>query len=136
MLRGAADEARRLVSAGGDVGAQDLSVVLDRITAVGALGLELQRHLYFSLSVQTLLDLYGWPIADLRVQTTDHELVPALWLRIAEHLNALGALAVRVNNWTAVRELTLCAGPGAPARITRANMAPRRPYAGFSCPLL
>ncbi|WP_327639536.1 putative DNA binding domain-containing protein [Kribbella sp. NBC_00482] len=107
MLQGAAAEARRLVAAGGDDAAQELGVVLDRITAVAALGLSFERPRYFSLALRTLLDLYGWPISDIRVQSSNHRLVPALWLRIAERLYALGGLAVRLRNWVAIRELAL-----------------------------
>ena len=63
------------------------------------------------MAVRTLLDVYGWAVADLRVQTSAHRLVPVLWLRIAERLYALGALAVRLQDWAAVRELALAPVP-------------------------
>lgn len=111
MLRAAAAEAHRLVLLPESTGATDLIVVLDRIVALAALALDLRRSAFVSMAVRTLLDVYGWAVADLRVQTSAHRLVPVLWLRIAERLYALGALAVRLQDWAAVRELALAPVP-------------------------
>lgn len=122
MLRSAQTEVRRLVSdplgrvgvvAGADpsvaaaAAADDLKVVLDRLTTVAALGLDLDRPRYFTLACQAFAELYGSAVQDLQVQTSVHGLVPVLWLRIAERLYALGGLAVRRQQWSAVRELAL-----------------------------
>ncbi len=107
MLRAAAAEAQRLVGVEGDANAADLAVVLDRITTLAALGLELDRPAFLALAVRTLLDVYSWGITEQHVQTSRHQLVPMLWLRIAERLYALGALAVRRRDWAVVRELAL-----------------------------
>lgn len=111
MLRAAAAEAQRLVLLPGSTGATDLSVVLDRIAAVAALGLDLRRSSFTNMAVRTLLDTYGWAVEDLRVHTSQHRLVPVLWLRIAERIYSLGALAVRLQDWVAVRELALAPVP-------------------------
>lgn len=126
MLRSAQSEVRRLVPdplgrvgvvAGPDAAAaaaaDDLKVVLDRLTTVAALALDLDRPRYFTLACQAFAELYGWAVQDLQVQTSSHGLVPVLWLRIAERLYALGGLAVRRQQWSSVRELALLdvAGP-------------------------
>ncbi len=111
MLRAAAAQAQELVLSPGDTGTSDLIVVLDRIAALSALGLDLSRPAFASMGIRTLLELYSWAVEDLRVQTSAHRLVPVLWLRIAERLYAIGALAVRLQDWAAVRELALAPVP-------------------------
>lgn len=111
MLRAALADAQEMVRAPGDDMAGDLAVLLDRIAVVGALGLELLRPEYFGMAIGALLDLYGWAVEDLRVQTYSHRLVPVLWLRIAERLYAVGGLAVRLRDWAAVRRLALAPVP-------------------------
>lgn len=111
MLRAAAAQVEQLVLLPESAAVTDLVVVLDRVTALAALALDLRRSAFMSMAVQTLLDVYGWAVEDLRVQTSAHRLVPALWLRIAERLYALGALAVRLQDWTTVRELALAPVP-------------------------
>ena len=74
---------------------------------MAALALELDRPRYFALACQAFAALYGWAVQDLQVQTSAHGLVPVLWLRVAERLYALGGLAVRLEQWSAVRALAL-----------------------------
>jgi len=111
MLRSAAAEAQRLVLLPESTGATDLVVVLDRIAGLAALGLDLRRSAFMSMAVRTLLDVYGWAVDDLRVHTSAHGLTPVLWLRVAERLYALGALAIRLQAWPSVRELALAPVP-------------------------
>lgn len=112
MLRTAAAHVQHLALSPQDTSAAaDLHVVLDRVATLGALALDLRRPAFASMAVRTLLDIYGWAVSDLRVHTSAHRLTPVLWLRIAERLYALGALAVRLQNWAAVRELTLAPVP-------------------------
>lgn len=111
MLRAALADAQEMVRTPGDDPAEDLADLLDRIAALAALGVELQRPVYFDLAVAALLDLYGWAVEDLSVQTSRHRLVPVLWLRIAERLYAVGGLAVRLRDWPAVRKLALAPVP-------------------------
>lgn len=134
MLRSAQAEVRRVVSNPlgrvGDVAAadpssavaaasDDLKVALDRLTTVAALALDLERPQYFTLTCNTLAELYAWTVRDLKVQTSDHGLVPILWLRIAERLYALGGLAVRLKHWDVVRQLALLEVPGLDERRRR-----------------
>lgn len=111
MLASAIAEARRLVSIAGESDADELAVVLDRVVDVGALGVNLQRPGFRELSVDALLELYGWAVEEQRVQTSRHLLVPVLWLRVAERLYGLGALAVRRRDWKTVRDLILASVP-------------------------
>lgn len=111
MLRAAVAEAQRLVLLPDSTDSTDLIVVLDRMAAVAALALDLRRPAFASLACRTLLDVYGWAVEDLRAHSSARGLVPLLWLRIAERLYALGALAVRLQNWPAVRELALAPVP-------------------------
>lgn len=112
MLRAAAAEAQRLLlMPGSSTDTGDLSVLLDRVATVAALALDLRRPAFLDLAVRTLLDLYGWAVQDLRVHTSAHQLTPVLWLRIAERLYAIGALAVRRQDWTTVRGLALAPVP-------------------------
>lgn len=111
MLRAAAAEAQRLLLVPGSIDTGDLTVLLDRVATLAALALDLRRPAFLDLAVRTLLDLYGWAVQDLRVQTSAHQLTPVLWLRIAERLYAVGALAVRLQDWRAVRGLALAPVP-------------------------
>jgi hypothetical protein len=111
MLRAANAEAQRLLLTPGSTDPGDLTVLLDRVATVAALALDLRRRAFLDLAVRTLLDLYGWAVQDLRVHTSAHQLTPVLWLRIAERLYAVGALAVRLQDWRAVRGLALARVP-------------------------
>lgn len=112
MLPLAEAEVRRCVSTIDEDLTDDLAVPLDRLTALAALALELDRPKYFSMAVRSLLSVYDWAVTDLRVNSSDHRLTPLLHLRIAERLYALGALAVRYERWDQVRELVLAPVPG------------------------
>jgi hypothetical protein len=89
----------------GPAALDEVVTVLDRLTMVAALALELDRPKYFTLAVQAFAQLYGWSVTDLRVQTSAHGLAPLLQLRIAERLYALGGMGVRLDRWVQVREL-------------------------------
>ncbi len=119
MLRSATADVRRLVTDAGVSNPDDLVIALDRIITVAGLGLDLERPLFRRLAVDALLKLYGWAVDDLAVQTSQHRLVPILWLRIAERLYGLGALAVRRSDWATVRELAV-------ARVPALQRAERR----------
>lgn len=107
MLRTAGADAQRLMQTGGDDALADVAVLLDRATTLAALGLELRRPAFTKMSVDALLGLYDWGLTTRYVQAPGQLPVTQLWLRIAERLYALGALAVRLMDWTAVRELAL-----------------------------
>lgn len=111
MLRSAAGDVRRLVMDAGESNADDLVVVLDRVITIAGLGVDLERPLFRRLAVDALLQVYEWAVDDQAVQTLRHRLVPVLWLRIAERLYGLGALAVRRSDWATIRELALAPVP-------------------------
>lgn len=134
LLRSAQAEVRRLISNPvGGVGVvvaadpssavaaadDDLKVVLDRLATIAALALDLERQQYFTMTCKALAELYAWTLQDLKVQTSNHGLVPILWLRIAERLYALGGLAVRLRRWDVVRELAVLEVPGLDERNRR-----------------
>ena len=140
MLRAAQADTQEMVRMPGDGEADDLAVLLDRIAALAALGLELQRPVYFDLAVAALLDLYGWAVEDRGIQTSRHHLVPVLWLWIAERLYAVGGLAVRLRDWPAVRSLPLTPVPAldrnSPGRTWHRDALTQTSRAGlFKAPL-
>ncbi len=107
MVHAAAAEAGRLMTLPRDSGAANLIEVLDRITAVAALGLDVRQSDLVDMGAQALLDVYGSTVDDTCVHHSAHRLGPGLWLRVAERLYSLGALAVRLHDRAAVRALAV-----------------------------
>jgi len=108
MLRGAQADTEALLDAGN---ASDLITLLDRVTTTAALGLELGRRPFFETAVALLLELYESGLTSRTTQTAGRLPVQQLWLRIAERLYGLGALAVRLRDWSAVRALAVARVP-------------------------
>ena len=79
----------------------DLQVLLDRITAVAALGLQLDRTEWFYRSVNALEKLYEVARQPFGV---DYPPGPAAtyWISIVARVHSLGALAVRFEKWSEV----------------------------------
>jgi hypothetical protein len=113
MLRSAQADASALINANN---APDLVMLLDRVTTVAALGLELGRPLFFTKAVALLLELYQSGLSPTNAPSADRLPVQQLWLRIAERLYGLGALAVREGDWTAVRALAAAPVPSLEVR--------------------
>lgn len=93
--------------------ADELETLLDRVAAVAALGLTLYNDELFERALSVLVAIYnvgfdqhGHTRSDLAVQP------PMLWRLIAQRVMALGGLAVRRKNWSAVRQLALQRGRG------------------------
>jgi hypothetical protein len=108
MLRGAQADALALLDAGKTA---DLVTLLDRLTTLAALGLELRRPTFFSMAVEPLLALYESGVTLWDRQAAARPPVQQLWLRIAERLYGLGALAVRLQEWPTVRALAVASVP-------------------------
>lgn len=112
MLRTAQADSQRLAFAGNLI---DLQTLLDRITTVAALAIELHRPSYLELTVDALLALYDRVFGDQYALSSssnpEHLPEQVICLQIAERLYALGALAVRVADWPAVRLLALAPVP-------------------------
>ena len=86
--------------------------LLDRLTCLAAVFLELDRHKWFQRVIDTLASVYGVgfenepPIVNAPPRRS-----AMLWLAIIERVIALGALAVRRDDWWAVRELAAQRNP-------------------------
>jgi hypothetical protein len=93
--------------------ADDLRTILDRTAALAALGLTLDKKDLLDDALSVLVAIYnfgfdeaGYARANVAIPT------PTLWLLIIERVLALGGLAVRRENWSAVRQIVLQRGRG------------------------
>ena len=91
--------------------AADQVTILDRVTTVAALGLELARRPFFDMAVALMLELYESSLTGRASQHAGLRSLQQFWLRIAERLYALGALAVRESDWWAVRAIATASVP-------------------------
>lgn len=109
MIRAATRDVLALLAADDPDAADDVATVLDRLTAAAAVALDLERDAHFRMFVDALLTVYGAGV--------DRQYLPGpvpsavLWLRVAERLHAVGALAVRLGRWEAVRMLATAPVP-------------------------
>jgi hypothetical protein len=106
-------DAATLVAAGeGD----ELGVLLDRLACLAAIGLELDRRSVFERAVWVFTRAYeqGFDAKGVPLLSAAPPRIPAqqLWLAVIERVLAVGALAVRRRDWTAVRDLALQAPRG------------------------
>lgn len=108
MLRATEAEAKAFRDAGNEA---DFTTVLDRVTTLAALALDLERPQFFDQALGTFAVIFDGVIADRYAPTSRSAPtpVPAVTaaLRISERLYALGALAVRLRRWRAVRQIAL-----------------------------
>ena len=100
----------------GDGERDELGVLLDRRACRAAIGLEMDTPAVFDRGAWTLAKVYeqafdanGTPLMQ---PPTPRIPAPELWLAVIERVIAVGALAVRRRDWTAVRDLTLQAPRG------------------------
>ncbi len=100
----------------GDGDREELGVLLDRLACLAAIGLEMDKPAVFDRAVWTLVKVYeqafdanGMPL--MRPPAPGIP-APELWLAVIERVIAVGAVAVRRRDWTAVRDLTLQAPRG------------------------
>jgi hypothetical protein len=112
LLNEAVNRARDLISHG-EVDAV-LSDLLDRLTCVSAAFLNYGLDGPLARVVETLTQIYSMPVNEgdddrfaYSTSIDPSEPAPRIWLQIIERVYALGALAVRRENWDAVRLLTL-----------------------------
>jgi len=108
MLRIAQRDAKTLRDAGSD---QELATLLDRVAALVALALDLQRPQFFDFALACFSDVLEQAVAGRYVPVPQGAPTPVpdevVALRVAERLYAVGALAVRLRHWAAVRQLAL-----------------------------
>jgi len=110
-----------LTRVGGDVGAlversdagEELGTLLDRLACLAATLLLIERQDLFDRVVQTLVAIYdlGFDQEGLPRRNTGIS-APGLWLMVVERVFALGSMAVRQEEWGAVRSLGLRVGHG------------------------
>lgn len=83
---------------------EELSTLLNRITSLAALALTYERQRWFIKALDALVHIYELGFDASGYQRAD---VPAvkLWLYVIARIYALGGLAVRLQNWDAVRLL-------------------------------
>ena len=90
----------------------ELSVLLDRLTCVAALLIELDEETWLNRAIDTLVAIYDLGFDD---QGLDKQLSfgrERLWLMVIERAVALGGFAVRKRMWACVRYLATRAGHG------------------------
>ena len=103
LLSRALPTARELFHQGDEDG---LARFLDRLTCLAAQLLVVERLDWFERTIDALVAIYGLPYeGQPGLPDYPPPEVAALWLTVIERVIGLGALAVRINNWQAVRVL-------------------------------
>jgi hypothetical protein len=80
----------------------DVAVVLDRLTALGALAVELDRPKWLTAGVHAFMRIYELGFDAHGVGQPDNPRNVTLWLNILTRAYGIGALAVRLRAWWAV----------------------------------
>jgi hypothetical protein len=103
-----ADEQPEDLATNQDAAQAKLGALLDKIVALAARSLVLQNPELFELSVEALSSIYDG-VADRYGQERRDLMLPAaqVWLAVIERVYALGALAVRKEQWGSVAKLAL-----------------------------
>ncbi len=88
--------------------------LLDRLTCLAATLLIHNQAEWFDRVIQALVRIYALAFGDgdarrfgYSIHIDSNEVGPRVWLAVIEHIFALGALAVRLESWEAIRTLTL-----------------------------
>jgi hypothetical protein len=103
LLREAVPQARELFGAGDQDG---LDRILDRLACLAATFLDLDRRQWFSRVVDAMVAIYGLGFeGNLPITNQPPRASAALWVAIIERVMALGSLAVRRQDWEAVRDI-------------------------------
>lgn len=106
-LTHAVSDAARLVAAL-EIG--EVTAVVERLTSIAAQAITFRRKDWVDRAVRALNEVYRLGF-DRRGYQRPDVAATTLWLVVVEHVLALGALAVRQENWDAVRSLATTA-PG------------------------
>lgn len=92
----------------------ELNDLLDRLACLAATFLTYEREAAFAQVIDLIAKIYSIPVQETdgrrfaySTSISPTQLAPRIWLQIIERIYALGALAVRLENWKAVRLLTL-----------------------------
>jgi hypothetical protein len=92
----------------------ELADVLDKLTCLAAMFLQYEEREWFASVITTFLQIHALPVdefSDRRFSLStgigSNEKGPRVWLLELTRIYALGALAVRLGDWEAVRNITL-----------------------------
>lgn len=93
----------------------ELGDLLDKLACLGATFLLYEQQEWFDRVVAALAQIYSLAVRDVTetegfgysTQINPSTRAPRIWLEVIERVFALGALAVRLKEWEAVRTLTL-----------------------------
>jgi hypothetical protein len=92
----------------------ELARLLDKIAGLGAVFLEYEREELFDRTIDILAGIYSMPIGPhdhvhfrMSAGIDPTERAPRVFLAVVERVYGLGALAVRLRRWDAIRVLTL-----------------------------
>ncbi len=88
----------------------DVATLLDRAVSLGALVLTYERRRWLPTLIKSLLRVYS--LAGRPNLLTSEASKARLWLLIVERVYALGALATRLREWSAVSELAVAKPTG------------------------
>jgi hypothetical protein len=105
LLLGASGDAFQAVNAG-DI--DTVRTILDRLTSLAAQAITFENDGLIQRTIRTVLAIYRLGFDTNGTQRLDLALPPALlWVEIVGRIEALGALAVRLDEWDSVRLLAL-----------------------------
>lgn len=83
----------------------ELATLVGRVTSLAAMALRYERTTWFEPALKVLMKIYRLGFQPgTAVERRDRKAVD-VWLVVLEHLLALGGLAVRLEDWTAVRSI-------------------------------
>jgi len=88
----------------GDESADELGTLLDRLTSVGALAIQFGRSEWLDRVLAAFVSIYDLGF-DGNGYERDSRSDISLWVEILARVYGLGALAVRLGDWSAVRKL-------------------------------
>ncbi len=90
-----------------------VAVVLDRLTCLAAVVLQLDEEEHFRSVVEALVAIYTLPIGGDGLRRRDLAVDGAkLWFMVVQRLIGIGALAERLKHWEAIRFIVLQKGRG------------------------
>lgn len=92
----------------------ELADLVDKLSCLAATLLEYEQDEWFDRVIALLAEIYSMPLGENDAQRFGYatsinptEPAPRVWLLLITRVYGLGALAVRLKNWRAVRQLTI-----------------------------
>jgi hypothetical protein len=83
----------------------ELGDLLDRLTSIGALAIQFDRHQWLERVLTAFVAIYDLGFDPSSGYERNRPTIVQLWIDIVAHAYALGALAVRLEDWDSVRLL-------------------------------